>query len=84
MKARGQILYKDGTTEPIVTWTERECECEVETEFGRYLYQPYVITTPYGMLLGGHRFYKYDFSRQLWHEADNIKEFQVIKENNND
>lgn len=84
MKAQGQILYKDGTTEPIVAWTERECECEVETEFGRYLFQPYVIATPYGMQLGGHRFLKYDFNQQLWYEVDNIKEFQVKEENDND
>lgn len=82
MRARGQILYKDGATEPIITWTERECECEVETGLGRYLFQPYVITTPNGMLLGGHRFYKYDFSQQTWYEADNIKEFQVEEKEN--
>lgn len=84
MKVRGQILYNDVTTEPIITWTERECECEVETEFGRYLFHPYVITTPSGLQLGGHRFLKYDFDRQLWYEVDNIKEFQIIKENHHD
>ena len=84
MSTKGQILYKDGTTEPIIVWTERECECEVETEFGRYLFQPYVITIPNGMQIGGHRFYKYDFNRQLWYEVDNIKEFQVIEVKDND
>lgn len=83
MKARGQIIYKDGTIEPIITYIERERECEVETEFGRYLYQPYVIQAPNGMLLGDYRFFKYDFSRSTWYAVDNIKEFQIIEENNN-
>ena len=82
MQLQGQIVYKDGTIEPILAYAERECECEVTTESGKYLYQPYVIETPNGLLLGDYQFYQYDYRRQEWHEANNIKEFQ-IKENNN-
>ena len=82
MQLQGQIVYKDGTIESILAYAERECECEVTTESGKYLYQPYVIETPNGLLLGDYQFYQYDYRRQAWYEENNIKEFQ-IKENRN-
>ena len=83
MQLQGQIVYKDGTIEPILAYTEREYECEVTTESGKYLYQPYVIEAPNGLILGDYRFYQYDYRRQEWYEANNIKEFQ-FKENKNE
>ena len=82
MQLQGQIIYKDGTTEPILTYTEREYECEITTKSGKYLYQSCVVQAPTGILRGGYQFYQYDFRRQVWYEANHIKEFQ-IKENQN-
>lgn len=79
MKARGQILYKDGTTEPIISYVEREYDCEVITDSSTYLYHPYVITAPNGMQLGTYQFYKYDYRQHMWYPVDNIKEFQIVE-----
>lgn len=76
MSTRGRILYKDGTSEPIITYIEREYDCEVITDSGTYLYHPCVLTAPNGMQLGDYQFYKYDYYRRTWYEVDNIKEFR--------
>ena len=76
MQLRGEILYNDGTAEPIITYVEREYDCEVITDSGTYLYHPYVITAPNGMQLGTYQFYKYDYCHHTWYEVDNIKEFR--------
>ena len=78
---KGQIIYEDGTTEPILTFTEREYECEVTAPSGKYLYQTFVQTHESGYKIGGYWFLRFDYGLRHWIVDNRIKEFQIMEEN---
>lgn len=80
----GKIVYKDGTTEPIIACREFANECEVRTPSSQYIYVPYVIDTPSGYQICDYCFARFDFERREYFEIGTIKEFQFYEENKNE
>lgn len=75
----GQIVYKDGSTEPIFECREHNDYCEVVTPSGKYAYQPFVdVIDDYKYFKPA--FYYYDNYDHRWWSDNSIKEFQINKE----
>ena len=75
----GQIVYKDGAIEPIIACRELECQCEVRTPSGQYIYVQYVIQDKSGYAISNYYFAYFDFERREYFVIDTIKEFQIFK-----
>ena len=80
-QCNGQIVYKDGTTEPIISKREFCDQCEVRASSGQYICFSIILTHPTGYKYKIYRFKRYDFERQEYYlVVDTIKEFQFMEE----
>ena len=81
----GQVVYKDGTTEPIVWFSQSPEACEVCTPSGRYAYQEWIEDHPkIGYRYRSYAFWTYIGWPDKWVLNDDIKEFQFMKENSDE
>ena len=81
-QCKGQIVYKDGTTEPIISKREFGDQCEVRAPSGQYICFSDILTHDTGYKYKIYRFKCYDFERQEYYlVVDTIKEFQFMEEN---
>lgn len=81
----GQVVYKDGTTEPIVWFSQTKDGCEVRTTSDRYAYQKRIKGHPeLGLKYCSHAFWTYIGWPDKWELNEDIKEFRFMEENNND
>ncbi len=75
----GQIIYKDGATEPILHYDEHDGYCEVIAPSGKYAYQPFInVVADYKYLKP--EFFYYDSGKHEWCLDVSIKEFQCFEE----
>ena len=83
-QCQGQIVYKDGITEPIFFIRSYEDgTCEVRAESGQYLFENYFIRHESGYVIPTYHFVRFNHTTLEYdYIMDNIKEFQ-IKENQN-
>lgn len=77
----GQVIYKDGTTEPIFHCDEHANYCEVTTPSGKYAYQLAFYQVENGIKYTLPEFYYYNTEKHEWFRDESIKEFQINKEN---
>ena len=81
----GQVVYKNGITEPIVWFSQSPYVCEVCTPSGRYAYQERIEEhSKIGFRYRSHAFWTYVGLPDKWEYNDDIKEFQFMKESNDD
>ena len=77
----GQVVYKDGTTEPIVWFSQTKDGCEVCTTSDRYAYQEWIEDHPkIGFRYRSHAFWTYIGWPDKWVRNDDIKEFQIMED----
>lgn len=79
----GQIIYKDGIVEPILKYIKINNYIEVTAPSGKYSYEPFLDEVA-GYLYSRPAFYYYDKTRDRWFLNNNIKAFQIYKENKNE
>ena len=81
----GQVVYKDGYTEPIVWFSQDPDVCEVCTKSSRYAYQERIEEHPkVGYRYRVHTFWTYIGWPDKWEINYDIKEFRFMEENCND
>ena len=80
IKTIGKVIYKDGTTEPILTCVRSLGYVEVTTPSGKYLYDEFIYEHENGIKHQSYDFYYYDMNSYQWLADMSIKEFQINKE----
>lgn len=80
----GQVVYKDGTTEPIVWYSCGPYSSEVCTPSGRYGYQEWIEEHGAGYKYRSYAFWTYIGWPDKWVQNDDIKEFRFMKEKNDE
>lgn len=80
----GQVVYYDGTTEPIVWYSQSPYSCEVRTSSGQYAYQEWIEEHGTGYKYRSYAFWTYIGWPDKWVRNDDIKEFQIMETNNNE
>lgn len=77
----GQVVYKNGYTEPIVWFSQSPDICEVCTPSGRYAYQEWIEQHPkVGYKYRAHAFWTYVGWPDKWELNYDIKEFRFMEE----
>ena len=76
----GQVIYKDGTSEPIIRYSQRPGSCEVITPFGKYAYQECIREhEETGYKYRSYAFFTYLGYPNEWKYNNNIKEFHIME-----
>ena len=78
---KGQLVYKDGTVEPIIDVREQDTFCKVKTPSGIFRYELFYRKALNGMVFADHCFSRLDFEKMEYVCVDNIKEFQIFSQN---
>lgn len=78
-QCQGQVVYKDGTIEPIITYRVSQDQCEVRTATGQYKYVSYLRQHESGYNILNYFFVRFNHVLNDYDAIiDNIKEFQIL------
>ena len=80
----GQVVYKDGTTEPIVWYSCDPHSSEVRTPSGRYGYSEWIEEHDTGYKYRSYAFWTYIGWPDKWELNEDIKEFRFMEENSDE
>lgn len=76
----GQVVYKDGSTEPIFELREYADTCEAITPSNKYAHELVVHRHESGFMFALPEFYYYDHKKQVWIRDDSILKFEIYKD----
>jgi hypothetical protein len=76
----GQVVYKNGSTEPILMFSQTKDGCEVFTASNHYAYKEWIRTHESGYQFRVFSFYTYVGYPTDWARTEIIKEFRFMEE----
>lgn len=80
----GQVVYKNGRTEPILMFSQAKDGCEVFTASNHYAYREWIHTHESGYQFRVCAFYTYVGYPTAWARTELIEEFRFMEEKDNE